>query len=83
MMRYLVLVFVLISGCTTGKMLRTEEGRKLLLETPEVQAVIKLEISERKAKWCAFEPLARFWIRMELNTQGLYIPILSDVNSCD
>ncbi len=72
----------LITGCATSKMLQTEEGRKFLINSPEVQAVIKLELGERVEAWCSLDPLIRFGVRMELTAQRTYIPVLSDEDSC-
>ncbi len=78
-----IVCLIMLSGCATGKMLQTEEGRKFIVDSPEIQEILKSEAGvERIEKWCAIDPLIRFAVRLELTAQKTYIPVLSDIGSC-
>lgn len=75
---------LLMTSCATGRMLQTEEGRKFLIDSPEIKKVLRADtIFERNEKWCEVDLLLRFAVRMELTAQRAYIPVLSDEDACD
>lgn len=80
-----IICMAMLSGCAVGRILQTEEGRKFLINTPEIKAVLRSDtIMERTAKWCdEVDPLLRYAVRMELIAQRTYLPVLSDEDACD
>jgi len=80
----LVVVMGLLMSCATSEIIRTDEGRKLLLDSPEIQAVISEAVGpDRIKKWCAVDPLIRVVVRLEFADQGVHIPIISDPLICE
>jgi len=84
-MRALVVVMVMvsISACALTKATKTEEGRKLILDSPEIRQIIEeRDLDSKVAKWCDVDPLIRFAVRFELMDQGITLPVLSDASIC-